>query len=694
MLKDKKKKILVLIGILFVFSLGGVCLYQKQNDISILDDILIPLSSGEWGKEEASAETEASEESVASSEEEEEIVVVEQDTEPELPEESEKPVATPSPTSKVAPTSNPEPTVSPVPTQTPAPTQEPATPAPTQAPIVSPSPEPTITPIPKQRTDLPITDFVVDTFADLKNVQAVEGETVTTRGYYEVNDGGEAIYEVGRFRDASDDYFVIDLANGLKAKMIILNNKVYVKQIGAVGDGVTDDAPRIQAALSKTGRIVLESGKNYCLKKGLNFPSYTDIEGNNSTFTINDFSFYKNESNPRENGGVGLYYYQFFFPEKYYDEGEYLGISNLTVDWNCEKDLNHVTTYFLLKVSQVKEACLDHFNVNVNGNPNNSIQPIDFKGHSDKLVIKNCSVINRTRGYKGSCVWVQANLPEGYPDVEISDCYFYSSAADEILSSYGAYRKNIVVNNCTFERNSVLCVGQDRNHTLVSDIALVHKSIANEVTPEGAIGPCYLTYNNCDFNVYSSDGNKIKAFIVLSSRYGAEVKCSFVNCNIKGDFSQAIVSGESNTAYDSNAFPDNKTYKDSIFVDFTNCNLDITAPSFISSRSANCGFYGCNIHCSESFIDMTYASNALAVCSKSEILNNHFTVQAGAGVTLLKNLKEKYLNEIIFKNNVIDYYGNLELVSYSDAVSPRVEFRHTEGAISDIQISDNQLIAK
>ena len=79
-----------------------------------------------------------------------------------------------------------------------------------------------------------------------------EGQHVKTRGYYEINDGGDAYYKIRNIteNDSVTDYDKIFLNNGLIAEFINPNfDFVNPLQFGAKGDNVTDDSAIIRYAL-------------------------------------------------------------------------------------------------------------------------------------------------------------------------------------------------------------------------------------------------------------------------------------------------------------------------------------------------------------------------------------------------------------------------------------------------------------
>ena len=107
-----------------------------------------------------------------------------------------------------------------------------------------------------------------DSVDDMKlSENLVDGSFARTYGFYDNGDGGGAIYKIRTVtnEDVVDEKFIIALAdNTLVAELIVENNILNVKQIGAKGDGETDDSSVIQAGINKCDNIYIPNGVYLC----------------------------------------------------------------------------------------------------------------------------------------------------------------------------------------------------------------------------------------------------------------------------------------------------------------------------------------------------------------------------------------------------------------------------------------------
>lgn len=85
-----------------------------------------------------------------------------------------------------------------------------------------------------------------DTVADMQaSTDLIDGGYARTIGYYSANDGGSALYHI---TDTVPSGYYETLGNGLYAQLIA--DKMNVRQVGAKGDGVTDDTNTIRSAIA------------------------------------------------------------------------------------------------------------------------------------------------------------------------------------------------------------------------------------------------------------------------------------------------------------------------------------------------------------------------------------------------------------------------------------------------------------
>ena len=105
------------------------------------------------------------------------------------------------------------------------------------------------------------------------------GDMAITLGYYEVNDGGSAIYRI--VQTSSD--LTVALNNNLYAELNIDNN-TCIEQFGAYGDGVHDDSEAFNKIINNSHYINFTSNRKYKIVTPNNIiKSNSVINGNNAT---------------------------------------------------------------------------------------------------------------------------------------------------------------------------------------------------------------------------------------------------------------------------------------------------------------------------------------------------------------------------------------------------------------------------
>lgn len=102
--------------------------------------------------------------------------------------------------------------------------------------------------------------------ADMKLAQnLVNGSTVETYGFYNINDGGGAKYLIREItnEDIVDETLIIEITgdptNTLIAELI-LEPEMNVKQFGCLGDNTTDDTTKFNIALENCNKLTIPNG--------------------------------------------------------------------------------------------------------------------------------------------------------------------------------------------------------------------------------------------------------------------------------------------------------------------------------------------------------------------------------------------------------------------------------------------------
>ena len=120
-------------------------------------------------------------------------------------------------------------------------------------------------------------DSTVQYFESVTDMLATDlqiGEVVATLGYYNAYDGGGAIYNIV----ASTAKLHETLSNGNVAEMVYTDT-VSVLQVGAVGDGITDDLAAFQNVVGAVQNVIVPAGHTYELSDSLTLPAHCNLSG-------------------------------------------------------------------------------------------------------------------------------------------------------------------------------------------------------------------------------------------------------------------------------------------------------------------------------------------------------------------------------------------------------------------------------
>lgn len=440
-----------------------------------------------------------------------------------------------------------------------------------------------------------------------------------------------------------------------------------------------EEIPSIQSLLSQNGVINLEDNYVYTVSDGLSLPSYTVINGNNATIQINDL-FFTDKSSKN--------YYKFF--SQVSSSNQRLEINNLTINWNVPYTLSHVNIYYLFRIEKTTDVVFNNVTFNINGCKQNSIQPIVFLASSDSVYINNCSFNNYTNGSNGSCLWFHSNDPAGYPNVIVSNSNFYSEARDEVISVYGPYAKTVSINNCTIHRHSVQCYDKSMVPLDPSFICLVSKTTHHGKITENPSEASLVSYNNCNI-ISSSENENLNPyfFVCNSSFYGTPVITSFKDCHIEGSFSKAFISGENQKESLSSAIDNNTIFRDTILVNFENCDINVSTPKLINSRSTNTNFSSCNITTDGYLMDTLYVDTFIT-CGKYSFVNNTINFTNNKTKHALYGISNQQYQSITMLNNTINHVSSsFKILNESKRDYSQFTYRHLDGSTQETIISGN-----
>ena len=131
--------------------------------------------------------------------------------------------------------------------------------------------------------------FGYDTVSDmLSSTNLIDGSYAKTLGYYSANDGGGATYKIVDDDSLTvDNLFVLELTSGLKAQIIIENNKLNPLQFGAKNDNSVDLTNLFNSLIASDYKTIYLPQGQYKIEGTVDMKSNLLIEGNGTTAQIN-----------------------------------------------------------------------------------------------------------------------------------------------------------------------------------------------------------------------------------------------------------------------------------------------------------------------------------------------------------------------------------------------------------------------
>ena len=130
--------------------------------------------------------------------------------------------------------------------------------------------------------------FGFDSVADMKSAtNLIDGSYAKTLGYYEINDGGAALYKIRTIElgDTIDEMFKISISETLLAEIVPINNTVSTIQAGILGDNSTDVTTQMQHLFESNYNIIITDG-TYIINDELTISSKKIISGEKNSLII------------------------------------------------------------------------------------------------------------------------------------------------------------------------------------------------------------------------------------------------------------------------------------------------------------------------------------------------------------------------------------------------------------------------
>lgn len=283
-----------------------------------------------------------------------------------------------------------------------------------------------------------------------------DGSFAKTLGYYNINDGGSALYKIKNTHNENDEF--IELNNGLFAILIPSHNTIYLKQFGAIGDNETDEHEILQ-------RFFNYPSKNYIVNNG-NYCTLTDINLKNSNCNI---SFENATLRFLPNASTNYYILNCYnLHDITFDNIHLIGDKNehtgTTGQWgHC---LNVTDCYNInIKNSIFENAWGDgiYLGLEFTKTPLNEVK---------NLTVDNCKILNCSRNGISVCTGKNITIKNSY--IEGTNRIDPKAGIDiepEHQNTDNAYLENLIIDNVIFNKNNYGISVVGTNHDITANIS-------------------------------------------------------------------------------------------------------------------------------------------------------------------------------------------------------------------------------
>ena len=429
-----------------------------------------------------------------------------------------------------------------------------------------------------------------DTVADMKLAEnLVDGSKCQTLGFNNYNDEGGAIYKVRRITndDVIDERKIIELYDDYLIAELLVSNTIRVEQIGAAGDGVTDDTQAINYAIENFDNIIMR--KNYYITDSLNIHNLSNKNING----LNSGKIFKTASEDNLS-----YIFDII-------DGHNIIIQNLNLEsesiyptipgqdhpnWNSSLSSNvtgfwiHNTACDNITIKNIKSKYLN-FEANLNGQND---------ARMDNIIIENYEAVGNTR----TAFYIGYTLNSTFNNVSVIADDLPLPATHFIYCGKGT--GNININNCYF-----LGTQYHKSGLNFQDASFVPGSLSDDIDMNIR---CNNTIINCPQPLRFMN-DEIKGYFN---------NCEFYNIKQLKSDNTLVWNSFVNTAGVNNG---DYYFNDCIFKQYNNEYIGEAADTFVSNGSG-ASVWNENITCNNCFISDIKCLNYYRSLTKNYTFNN------------------------------------------------------------------------
>lgn len=401
-----------------------------------------------------------------------------------------------------------------------------------------------------------------DSVADMVASDLGSGQTVITKGYYSVNDGGSALYTIRAkdVADVDDGGSIIFLDNENVAELIT-DGTVNVKQFGAKGDGVTSDAVAFQNAVAFAKKLLVPTATYLITQEVILSDIEVDLSNSQILYTIPNYEncFRVGGSNVViKNGRITPYNQTFhgsggdhnmplivgyYAGSKFNTEIFNVIVENLIVDGGFPQQTG------IVLVSRVHNIVLRNIIINGNGNMNIGIL-LHWGGNDDHsvtyhphdILIENCKIFNlsdSTADRTGITLSASYNVCVRNITIDtvqnavgiIPGDYVMENNPDGVYSMFDLQFHNILANNIKRSAFTILGKGNVTSQTLKQYVSIKSCSFKSVLNTQ-ASATYGILFNDYDGNASVIDSTFDNFWLGISFVRGKNVGingCGFSN---------------------------------------------------------------------------------------------------------------------------------------------------------------------